>query len=123
MLWWTQRRLRSQDPEVRRRVAAILCERRDVRQAAAESLAALGWQPMDAIERSREAVARRAWQEAANLGRAAVEPLREALQDRRQDVRHGAAEALTRLGWQSADSLQRVWLAIALGKTSEAVAL
>jgi HEAT repeat protein len=74
----------------------------DVRQAAAESLTALGWQPIDAIERARETVARRAWPTAASLGMAAVEPLQDALQDRRQDVRRGAAEALTMLGWQSA---------------------
>jgi HEAT repeat protein len=95
----------------------------DVRQAAAESLAALGWQPMDAIERARETVARRAWPTAATLGMAAVEPLQDALQDRRQDVRRGAAEALKMLGWQSTGTPVRLWLAIAFDKTSEAVAL
>jgi HEAT repeat protein len=35
MLWWTLRRLRSYDPEVRRRAAAALRERRDVRTVSA----------------------------------------------------------------------------------------
>ena len=98
----------------------------DVRKAASAALEALGWRPVDAVEaveRARDAVARREWTKAAGLGREAVEPLAEALRDKRLDIRRRAAEVLAALGWQPATAVQRLWYCLALGKAKEAAAV
>jgi len=95
----------------------------DVRKAASAALEALGWQPMDAVERARDAVARREWNKVASFGRDAVEPLSEALRDKRLDIRRRAAEVLAALGWQPANAAQRLWFSLALGKVKEVAAV
>lgn len=95
----------------------------DVRKAASAALEALGWRPVDAVERARDAVARREWTKAAGLGREAVEPLAEAHRDKRLDIRRRAAEVLAALGWQPATAVQRLWSCLALGKAKEAAAV
>jgi HEAT repeat protein len=95
----------------------------DVRKAASAALERLGWQPMDAVERARDAVARREWNNVASFGRDAVEPLSEALRDKRLDIRRRAAEVLAALGWQPANAAQRLWFSLAFGKAKEAAAV
>jgi HEAT repeat protein len=104
-------------------IGALWDDDSDVRKAAAEALEALGWYPRDATERALDAVARREWPKVTNLGLDALEPLLWALKDRRLDVRHGAAEVLAILGWQPANTMHRVWFALALGKSVEAKAV
>jgi len=77
-----------------------------VREAAAEALRHLGWQPQNAEQRALNAVAARKYDEAVLEGTAAVEPLLAVLRER-DDVQ--AVEAIGQLGDERAvDSVVRL---------------
>src|SRR5262249_39240470 len=69
-----------------------------VREAAGQALASLGWQPADDNQAALHAVALRDWEKAAGLGTVAVAPLVAALQDANPRFGEAAAEALIRIG-------------------------
>lgn len=70
-----------------------------VREAAAGSLNALGWEPEDDQRKALYAVALEDWDGAADLGEAAVEPLMTVLRDRNELLmQEKAAEALIEIG-------------------------
>ncbi|MCI0392610.1 MAG: HEAT repeat domain-containing protein [Acidobacteria bacterium] len=62
-------------------VEALANEEWCIRDAAAQSLKKLGWQPTDDIQRSLQIVALRDWAQAIRLGPVAIEPLVRAYRD------------------------------------------
>ena len=67
-----------------------------IRQAAASTLRARGWEPRDDTERAWLLVALRQWKDAAELGPAAVEPFAVALADPEPTIHNEAIAALGR---------------------------
>jgi HEAT repeat protein len=70
----------------------------DARQAAAEALDSLGWNPDYGEDGTWYWIAKRDWGKCVAIGTAAVEPLITALKHRDSTVREAAAEALGRIG-------------------------
>ena len=83
------------DPQAAETLAAFLTDRNpDVRRSSAEALEKAGWTPKDAAQKAWQLVALGKWDEAAQLGAAAVAPLTAALGDEDASVREAAAKAL-----------------------------
>jgi HEAT repeat protein len=78
-------------------VVALADEHVKVRESAAQALGELGWQPEDA-QRAQQALAAHDWDELAELGAAALEPLIAALGDEDRVIRKMAAWSLGRIG-------------------------
>ena len=66
----------------------------DIRERAVEALDKLGWKPEDDMAEARYFIVKKQWKKLAKLGNKAVAPLIEALRDKTQPVRWGAAWAL-----------------------------
>jgi HEAT repeat protein len=135
MLWWMLRRLRSSNPDARRRAAAKLYKLRDartvgaliaglsdfnseVRTLAARALGEIGLPrtvgPLMATLKDWNGDVRLAAMEAlVKLGGASVEPLVTMLWDADSDVRNAASAALEALGWQPMDTVERARDAVA----------
>jgi HEAT repeat protein len=69
-----------------------------VRKATAEALTTLNWQPTDEKQRARQMVILQQWEGATALGKAAIEPLIEALHIKTSSIRSAAAKALGKIG-------------------------
>jgi len=69
-----------------------------VRQKAAWALSELGWEPKDDAEKVRYLIAWEKWNEVAELGEVAVEPLIQNLKNELSRIRSGAASALGMIG-------------------------
>lgn len=69
-----------------------------VRQAAAEALDQLGWQPDSDEERGLYVIAKQQWGEARGLGEASVPHFLRILHDRNSGVCRGAKESLVQIG-------------------------
>jgi hypothetical protein len=78
-------------------------EHHHVREAAAQALTSLGWQPENDTQRALHAIVRRAWEEVVRLGAAAVEPLVAALWD--MTIQQAAAQALIQIGTVAVEPL------------------
>ncbi|MDY6836292.1 MAG: HEAT repeat domain-containing protein [Chloroflexota bacterium] len=66
----------------------------DIRERAVEALDKLGWKPEDDMAQARYFIVKKQWKKLAKLGNKAVAPLIDALRDKSQPVRWGAAWAL-----------------------------
>ncbi len=84
-------------------VAALCDEGWKVREAAAESLHAVGWEPTDDVDRARVMIVRTFWEDVTALGEAAIEPLVDAL--KYSDVATAAARALGEIRPRGLDKL------------------
>ncbi|KQC04968.1 MAG: hypothetical protein APR53_09170 [Methanoculleus sp. SDB] len=69
-----------------------------VRMEAAWALDRLGWKPANARQQIRYLIAKEQWNELASLGKPAIQPLIEVLQEAHSGVRLGAVEALRKIG-------------------------
>lgn len=106
-----------------------------LRQAAAEALPSLKWQPKDDKQNVLLALVEALTDKVSSVRAAAAkaigkigdtqahEQLMVALKDSSQDVREAAASALNKLGWRPPDDTQRILQAIALRKWQEVVAM
>lgn len=92
-------------PAVEPLVQALGHADRDVRKAAAEALDTMGWKPVDDAEKARYLVARKEWDDLVRLGRPAIGPLIQVLED--VLVRSEAADALRRIGEPAVEPLSQ----------------
>ena len=69
-----------------------------VRQAAAWAIRKIAWEYLDDSQKARVAILQDEWSEAAALGSAAIEPLREALLHGTQQAKHLAVETFAAIG-------------------------
>lgn len=84
-------------------VAALRDETWGVREAAAESLHSVGWEPTDDGDRARVMIVRTFWEDVLALGEAAIEPLVDAL--KYADVAVAAARTLAEIRPSGLDKL------------------
>ncbi|MCJ7706678.1 MAG: HEAT repeat domain-containing protein, partial [Anaerolineales bacterium] len=83
-------------PAVSPLVAILRNKDANLRQAAADTLDKIGWQPAGDEERSFYWIAKNSWERCAQIGAPAVEPLVAALDDQPTNIRQGAIQSL---GW------------------------
>ncbi|MDH5362206.1 MAG: HEAT repeat domain-containing protein, partial [Aigarchaeota archaeon] len=85
-------------------VQALKGENREARERAVSALNKIGWQPRDDAERAHYLVTRapelgkKEWDQLAQIGEPAVEPLIYVLRDEHVSVRRAAVEALGKIG-------------------------
>lgn len=105
---------------ITRLVAFLADHTEEIRQAAAQALDAMGWQPTHEQEQALLTIARRNWDEAVRLGGAAVEPLMAIVlrNERDQDPnRHTAHDAILALGKIADPRAVETLIAVAQGET------
>jgi HEAT repeat protein len=92
-----------------RALASLLIALRDkdlhARREAARAAGALGWRPADDSERALQVVALQNWDEAAGIGKLAVEPLINVLREGPDEMRRPTAHALEKVGTPSVEAL------------------
>jgi HEAT repeat protein len=77
-----------------------------VRMEAAWALDRLGWKPSTARQQIQHLIAKEQWNELAHLGKPAIQPLIEVLQETHSGARSGAVEALRKIGKPAHEALQ-----------------
>ncbi|MBN1194497.1 MAG: HEAT repeat domain-containing protein [Methanomicrobiaceae archaeon] len=87
-------------------VAVLVDSYPQVRMEAAWALDRLGWKPATARQQIQYLIAKEQWNELANLGKPAIQPLIEVLQEAHSGVRLGAVEALRKIGKPAHEALQ-----------------
>jgi len=86
------------EPAVKTLIQVMRGAEREARSRTTGILDKLGWKPKDDTEQAYYLIAKSKWNELEQLGKSAIEPLTQALEDKSWMVRISAAEVLSKMG-------------------------